>query len=231
MVRIGIVIASALALIGPLHGQPDAAPREMNRALRSLAEAKNYAWTSQDSPGPDAAPVKAEYEKGKPLHAVADKLECYRQGNHVVYLAEKEWTRSRTGTLSDPLRILGSVAKVRSLRLPHEEMAILLESGPKGEVAVRKEGKSQTKWTFALKEDAIRKLIPSQYAQVAKEGDIEIGGESGNLSHYRIRIALKGTIGNAEIDGQYVHVVSVTDIGSTMVMAPAAAVKLLESMP
>ncbi|MBX9681822.1 MAG: hypothetical protein K2X38_23940 [Gemmataceae bacterium] len=230
MVRISLVFASALASIGRLQAQPEGAPLQMNRVLRSVADAKNYAWTSQDSPGPEAAPVKAEYEKGKPLHVVADKLACYRQGNNVVYLADKEWARSRTGTLSDPLRILGPVAKVRSLRLPHEETTIVLESGPKGEVTVRKE-KTQTKWSFSLKEEAVRKLIPPRYSQVAKDGAIEIWGESGNLVRYRIQITLQGTIGNAEIDGQYLHVVAVKDIGDTMVMPPAAAMKLLEPMP
>ncbi|MFO0866857.1 MAG: hypothetical protein U0744_19835 [Gemmataceae bacterium] len=204
---------------------------DAKRGMQAFVEAKSYAWTSEEAPGAGVVPVVARYEKRKPLYVVADKLECYRQGNQVAYLGDQGWMRSRTGTLSDPLRILGSVAKVRSLTMPHEELTILLGSDLKEKRNSRTKDAKQTKWVFALTGDAVRKLVPPQYAQVAQEGEAEVWAQADKLVRYRIEIGLKGTIGNAEIDGKYTHQVNVDAIGRTIVTPPEAAMRQLEPMP
>jgi hypothetical protein len=231
MIRCTPILFALVAWTSLAAAQEADSMAEAKRALQALVEAKSYAWTSEESPGVGGAPVQARCEKNKPLHVIADKLECYRQANAVVYLGDQGWARSRTGTLSDPLRILGSVAKVRSLALPHEEAAILLGAKLAAKPNSWKQDGKTMKYVFALKDETVRKLTPMQYSQVTQEGEAEIWLEARNLVRYRIQIGLRGTIGNAEIDGQYVHVVSLSQIGQTTVVPPAAAMKLLEAAP
>src|SRR5215831_15948474 len=95
------------------------------KALQSLAAAGNYRFTASD--GGPAPAVEGKYQKGEPLYAKADRIEFFRKGETLVYFANNTWQRTRTGTVSDPLIVLGASARVRSLRTPHEELTDIVK--------------------------------------------------------------------------------------------------------
>src|SRR5215218_2298882 len=90
------------------------------KAVRALAEAPSYRFTVQDG---SAAAVVGTYQKEAPTHFKADGIEFFRRGDVLVVKDADGWRKTRTGTLSDPLPILGASARVRAARIPHEEAA------------------------------------------------------------------------------------------------------------
>src|SRR3954467_11841131 len=96
-----------------------AADDELATALKAVREAKSYAFTVKDGVGTAS---EGTYQMGVPVRIVADGIEFYRQADVLVYRQGDAWQRTRTGTLSDPLRILGASAKVKAAALPHEEL-------------------------------------------------------------------------------------------------------------
>ena len=73
-----------------------------------------------DSPGGGAGgPVGGKYERGQPVSLQADGVAFYKKGEAPVYEQAGRWRRTKRGTESDPLRILGASARARAVRLPH----------------------------------------------------------------------------------------------------------------
>src|SRR5262245_31564910 len=97
---------------------------QLGRALRSAAESTSYGYVVEEEPGKGTGgPVEGRYQKGRPCYFKADRLEFFQKGDTLIYKQGDRWKRSKTGTESDPLTVLGSVAKVRGVRLPHRELA------------------------------------------------------------------------------------------------------------
>jgi hypothetical protein len=205
------------------------AGKELDPALKNAQGWENYAFTIDEKPGPGTQGVlEAKYAKGKPLSCKADRIECYRKGDAVVYQDLGKWERSRTGRLSDPLRVLGTVAKVKAARLPHEEIAGLAKLIKDVKKAARKDA-GNTVYTADLDAKAARSLAREENRSVARSGTARfwVNGD-GKLIKYAVTIKLKGVIGNAEVDGKVVKTVKLSGAGSTEVKVPAAALKALE---
>src|SRR5436190_17088001 len=111
-----------LLMVLPFAGVAEDAA-DLSPAVKKATASDSYAFTVEEQLGP----VEGKYQKGKPLWCKADKIELFRKGETVAYKDGDKWLRSRTGTLSDPLRVLGAVAKVRGTRLPHEELAVVVK--------------------------------------------------------------------------------------------------------
>jgi len=142
--------------------------------------------------------VDGRFRQGSPLFVRADGIEFFRQGQRLVYLQDGKWQRTRTGTLSDPLRILGPTAKVQSVRVPHEELAQLSKS-------LKNAKKSGDLGTFILSgefgEAEARELARSEDREVARGGIVSVRIENGKVVKYQFAITLKGRRGNADVDG------------------------------
>ena len=142
--------------------------------------------------------VDGRFRQGSPLSVRADGIEFFRQGQRLVYLQDGKWQRTRTGTLSDPLRILGPTAKVQSVRVPHEELAQLSKS-------LKNAKKSGDLGTFILSgefgEAEARELARSEDREVARGGIVSVRIENGKVVKYQFAITLKGRRGNADVDG------------------------------
>src|SRR5205085_7280291 len=139
-----------------------------------------------------------------------------------------QWQRSKRGTLSDPLRVLGAVAKVIVVRLPHEELAgfekLLKEVRP----AKDKED-GNTVYAGDLTDEAVKKLARTEHRDVARSGSARVWvDDKGNVVKYAVTLKLLGRVGNAEVDGTATRTTTLSGAGGTKVEVPEAAKKALE---
>jgi hypothetical protein len=199
---------------------------ELAQALKKAGGWESYRFTTDEQPGPGTGgTLEAAYQKGKPLSCKADRIEFFKKGEVVAYREGDRWLRSRTGTLSDPLRVLGAVAKVRAVRLPHEEVAALTKAA--GAVKKEKDG-GHTVYHTELSEEAARTLARSEHRGVARGGSVRIWVGEGKLVKYTVTIKVQGRIGGADVDGTVVKTVTLSGVGSTEVTVPEGARKVLE---
>ena len=186
--KLTIAIVALTLLASNIH-----AGDELAKAVDAISKAESCTFAVQRGPG-DA--VDCKYQKGQPLHVVADKIEFYRQADILVYKQGDVWMRTRTGTLSDPLRILGASAKVRAVELPNDELTVLAKSLAQAKQAVDKS------WTLTLDADAARILAPIEDRDLAKSATARLWLDAdGKLTKYEIAVRVMGRRGNAEVDG------------------------------
>lgn len=196
---------------------------DLARVLKPVTGAESYVFSLKQGPGPG---VEGTYQKGSPVHFVADRLEFYREGDTLVYRQGDTWQRTRTGRLSDPLPILGASARVKAARLPHDELA---EVAAKAGDVRKSMGKDGTVYTGTLPEKAAKELARTEDRDLARSGTVTIRVDAkGRVSGYEISIELKGRRGNADVDGTVTRSVTVKDIGTAKVDVPAAAKKALQ---
>jgi hypothetical protein len=215
---------------GGLWLGPDGPDDELTRALNQAAAAERYAFTVEERPpsaGSDS-PLRAWYQKGRPLHATADGVELYKQGDAVVYRQGDRWLRSRRGTLSDPLPILGAVAKLNAVRPPHEEVAALaaeVKDVTKAEAAAG----GTTVYRGRLTEAAVKGLVRPEFREVTRGGEVSFRvGAGGGLVQYTLGVRVHGRRGDTEIDGTVTKTVTLGEVGTARVEVPEAARKALE---
>jgi hypothetical protein len=203
--------------------------KELTALARKAGAAKSYTFTVEQKPGPGAGrPVEGKYESGQPVYFKVEKIELFRKGEALAYQDAGGWHRSRTGRLSDPLRVLGATARVRGVRtLPHEELAGLGGDLQKVTKTAGKD-KGTTVYRGTLTAAALKKWAPTEVRAVANEGTVEVWVARGNVVRYTVALRLKGRLGGAEVDGTSTRTVELRDIGSTKVSVPAAARKALE---
>lgn len=197
---------------------------ELAKAVKAMTTADSYRFTVQD--GMLGAAVEVKFHKDAPLYCKADGIEFFRKGEVLVYKEGEAWQRTRTGTLSDPLRILGPSAKVRAVRLPHEELTILVRSLTK---VTKVEAKMGVFISGEFTEETAKKLARTEDRDNARHGTAKfrLDGE-GRLIHYEIAIRIQGKRGNAEVDGTVTRTVTLDGLGATKVDVPAAAKKALD---
>jgi hypothetical protein len=211
-----IAIVALTLLASNIH-----AGDELAKAVDALTKAESCTFAVQRGPG-DA--VDCKFQKGQPLHVVADKMEFYRQADILVYKQGDAWMRTRTGTLSDPLRILGASAKVRAVKLPLDELTVLAKS-----LAQAKQGADKS-WTVNLDADAARNLAPIEDRDLAKSATAKFWLDANSkLAKYEIAVRVLGRRGNAEVDGTVTRSITLTKVGVTEIDVPAAATKALDN--
>src|SRR5437868_290826 len=145
---------------------------DLAKAIQELGRAGSYQFTRT---GTNAA-VEGTYQKGSPVFLRADRVDFFRQGDKLVYKQGNTWLRTRTGTLSDPLAILGASAKVRAARLPHEELAKL---GKALTNASEAEEGGRTVYTAELGEAAARELASAEDRDLARGGTARLWLDKG----------------------------------------------------
>jgi hypothetical protein len=198
---------------------PARAGDDLGKALKAVTTADSYAFSVNEGTAKSA--VEAKYQKEVPLYYKADKVEFFRKGDVLIYNEKDAWQRTRTGTVSDPLRILGPSAKVRAIRLPHEELAIL----GKGLVKLKK---ADGGFSGDFDVDTARKLARTEDRDLARGGTAKLWLEGGKLAKYEIAIRVQGRRGNAEVNGVVSRTVIVSGVGMTKVELPEGAKKALE---
>lgn len=191
---------------------------DLAKVLAPVTTAESYAFTVANA---SEKAVECKYQKGMPLSVRADGIDFFRQDQIMVYEQGGVWQRTRTGTLSDPLRILIPSAKVRAIRLPHEELAIL----SKGLKNVKKDAMTLT---GELPADAAKSLARTEDRDLARGGSVKLWLDAqGRLVKYETSIRVQGRRGNAEVDGTVVKTVTLSNVGMTKVNVPAEAKKAL----
>lgn len=211
-----ILILVGLALIAGTARAGD----NLTKALRGVTSADSYSFTVQDNAANSSVEVK--FQKDVPLYCKADKIEFFRKAEVLVYKQDDAWQRTRTGTLSDPLRILIPSAKVRAVRLPHEELAIL------GKALVKFKTVEKVA-TGDFDAESAKKLARTEDRDLARGGTAKLWLDGdGKLVKYEIAILVQGVRGNAEVEGVMTRTVTVSALGTTKVELPAGAKKALE---
>src|SRR5262249_42252456 len=135
---------------------------------------------------------------------------------------------SRRGVTSDPLRVLGGLAKVNAVRLPHEELA---ELGRVLRGAKKADAPEDGLAVYAgeLSEEAAKGLVRPEHRGVARGGTGKVWvSAAGEPARYAFTVRLQGKVGNAEIDGAVTKTVTIRGAGKTAVEVPEAARKALE---
>lgn len=193
---------------------------DLAKALQAVSAANSYSFTLKDESANSS--VEARYQKTLPLYAKADKIEFFRKADVLVYKQKDVWQKTRTGTLSDPLLILGASAKVRAIKLPHDELALLGKS-------LANVKKADAILSGDIPEEAAKRLARSEDRDLARGGTAKLWLDGdGRLVKYEIAIRVQGRRGNAEVDGTMVRTVTVGDLGKTKVEVPEGAKKALE---
>jgi hypothetical protein len=202
---------------------------DLTKALQKTAALDRYTFQIEEKPGKGAGTgVEGAYQKGQPLSLKADKFEFFKSGDVLVYKQGDVWKRSKRGVESDPLIVLGAVAKVNAARLPHEELAALGKAVDKEKKADRTEDGCAV-YTAELTEEAAKKLAPTESQGVARGGTAKVWvNGDGAVVKYALSIRLKGRRGNVEVDGTAEKTVKLSDLGSAKVEVPEAAKKALD---
>jgi hypothetical protein len=208
-------LAVLLALILPAAARPDDAADL--RAAANKAASTSHAFTVTQGPG---KPLVGTWQKDRPLSVTADGIPFFKKGDKLVYKDAGKWQRTRTGTLSDPLRILGPSARVRALVPPQEELAHLAR-----EKAVKKDREG---YTVTLGEEASRAWVPPSERSVALGGTVRVTVAGGMVTKYVVKVRLKGRRGAVEVDGEATRTVELKDAGKAKVEVPKEVGKLLE---
>jgi hypothetical protein len=203
-----------LVLLLTLHADAD----DLRDAARKTAEQPGFSFTVKDGPG---KPLTGAWQKGKPLSVLADGVPFMRKGDVLVYKDAGKWQKTRTGTLSDPLRILGPSARVRTLVPPNEELARLAK-------AAKDVKKEKGGYTVTLTEEASKAWVPPSERGVAKGGTVRVRVAGGMVTGYEVKVRLSGKRGDAEVKGEMTRTVELKDVGKAKVDVPAEAGKLLE---
>jgi hypothetical protein len=225
--RAGAVLVSCLGLL-VLAAVGAGDDRKEEEALRQ-AVGKVAGWTGYSfriEAAPAGGAVEGKYEKDRPVWFKAEGIECFRKGDAVVYKQGERWLRSKTGRESDPLLVLGAVAKVRTARLPHEELAGFERYFQE---LRRGEDRDGTWYSGPLTAEAVKKLARSEDQGVARSGSARVWvGGKGDVVKYETVLRLQGRLGNAEIDGEAKKTVTLGDGGGVKVEVPEGAKKALQ---
>ena len=232
--KVLLIISLALALggTGQAGNKQGDSKKDLDKAIRTTAALKSYAFQINERPGQGSGGMfQGKFEQGKPIFFLADKIEFFKKGEAVAYKDGNKRERSRTGRLSDPLRVLGGVAKVRGARLPHDELSELAKHMKK--ITLAKEEPSSTVYSGIyqgeLEEAAARRLVPKALENVAQKGQAKIWiGLDGQVHKYSLTIPVEGRQGNLEIKGQVARTVLLTERGTAKITVPDGAKKALE---
>jgi len=219
-------LVTALLCLVPTAGGPD---RVLTEAVRKTTGLGSYAFTIDESPARGTAGAfQGKYVRGQPVFFMADKVEFLKKGEVLAYKDAGQWQRSKTGTQSDPLRILGAAAKVRGARLPHEELGELVK-GLQGVKKADGEPGGSTVYSGTLDKANAERLASPSLRAVAQDGQAKIWvGPDGQVHKYSLTIRVQGRLGNAEIDGRLTRTVTLSEHGSARLDVPEAAKAALE---
>src|SRR5205085_9762220 len=133
---------------------------------------QSYAFSIAERPGGGTGgAITGKYVRGQPTYFKSDGIDFFQKGQAIAYEQGGQWHRSKTGVASDPLRILGAVAKVRRARLPHEELTGFAKHFQR----VRKaQEKGQAVYSGALTDAAVKQLAPTEFRPVARRGQARV---------------------------------------------------------
>ena len=226
-----IAFSTIVLLTGAGQGGEDKADlgKALEKVSSTFAALKGYTFQIDERPGQGSGGMfQGKYEQGKPIFFLADKIEFFKKNETLAYKDTDKWERSRTGTLSDPLRILGAAAKVRGARLPHDEI-LELTKNIKQVKKIQDEKAKSTIFAGELEQAGARKLVPKSFEGVAQKGQAKIWvGLDGQINKYTLTIRVQGRQGNAEIDGEVSKTVALTGHGKTKIDVPEGANKALD---
>src|SRR5262245_22816559 len=194
---------------------------DLKKSLRTIGSAESYLFTVQDESG---SPVTGTYQKGSPIAMRADDIDFFREAKILVYRNGGIWTKTRTGTLSDPLPILAASAKVSNVRMPHEELMLV----DKAAQNIRKADGRKFDFLADLDAAGARSLARSEDRELARSGTVQfwVNGE-GQITKYRLTIRIQGKRGNADVDGIVTRTIALSDVGRAKVEVPDAVKMLL----
>jgi hypothetical protein len=218
----------ALALAQAADGNAVAA------AIAKTRTADRYAFKIETAilGGSSAQSTVAEgrYQKDQPAFLRSGELEVYRKGESMAVLKKDVWKKADGRDASRRLRGAFSVAGLRALRLPQEELAGLEKRFSAFRKLDAKEG-DQDVYTAELTEEAAREMYD---AHTERKAEVPPSGTgrfwitpAGELAMVEIIVRAKTKAKSNQDTGASLWI-TLSEVGTAKVEVPEAAAKALE---
>jgi hypothetical protein len=207
------------------------ADAEVVAALAKTRTADRYAFkveiSHQGGDGGQTASVEGRFQKEQPVWMKSGELEAFRKGDQMVVLRKGEWKPENRDTDRRRVRGVFNVGALRSLRLPHEELAGLEKRFTGFRKLESKEG-DQDVYVADLTETAGKAFI-AEHSERREEGTLEGTGRfwvmpEGRISMVEIIARIKKSKGK---DSGVSMWITMSDVGAAKVDVPESAAKVL----
>ena len=212
-----------------------AADPDLGAALDKVRNSERYAfkieWTRQAGENAVSDSLEGRFQKDQPAWMKSGELEVYRKGEALVHLRKGIWTTIPVKD-SDRRRTRDSVAPatLRTLRLPHEELAGLEKRFTEIKKLDAKEG-DQTVYVGELTEDAAKAFADANTERKLEGAPAGTGRfwvtPSGELAMVELIVRVKAKGKGARDPGVSMWI-TLKEVGTAKAEVPESAVKALE---
>jgi len=211
-----------------------AADPELTGALDKVKSAERYAFklesSVQNGENANSTVVEGRFEKDRPVWMKSGDTEVYRRGEHLALLRNGDWKRLEGKGGEQRRRGAFTPAALRTLRLPHEDMATLLKQFKEIKKLDAKEG-DQTVFVGEMTDEAAKAHLDAN-ASFDRRPDGPLAGTgrfwvtaSGELSMVEIIVRIKAKKGREHGVSTWV---TLSEIGTAKGEIPESALKALE---
>jgi len=208
---------------------------DLGAALDKVRHSERYAFkierTHQVGESAQNDSIEGRFQKDQPVWMKSGELEVYRKGEALVHLRKSLWTPIPVKD-SDRRRTRDSVAPatLRTLRLPHEELAGLEKRFTEIKKLEAKEG-DQTVYAGELTEDAAKAFADANTERKLEGAPAGTGRfwvtPAGELAMVELIVRVKAKGKGARDPGVSMWI-TLSDVGTAKVEAPESAVKALD---
>jgi len=204
-----------------------AADPDVSAALEKLKKADRYAFkvefVEEGATGRGrGSTIEGRYVKDQPTWLKSGELEVFRKGERLAIQKKNEW---RLLELRDGDKVRG---RMRSLRLPHEELADLTKQLVTLKKLDAKEG-DQSVYLGELSEEASRAFLDANSEKKLEGPPAGTGrvwlSAAGDLAMVEIIVRVKGKAKNPSGVSMWI---TLSEIGSLKAEIPESAVRALE---
>lgn len=218
---IGMIVALVLTQSGPQSG-PQSGQAEVAAALEKTRTSDRYSFKIET--GSTGLAVEGRYQKGLPVWMKSGDLEVFRQGETLVASRKGEWRKMdvRDG---DRGKVRGQASKtsLRTLRLPHEELAGLEKRFKEIRKLEAKEG-DQDVYLGELTAEAAR-----GYVEGAEIGTVRFWiTPAGTLAMVELLVRPKAKGKERGNDSGMSMWITLSEVGTAKGDVPEAALKAFE---
>jgi hypothetical protein len=211
-----------------------AADAELAAALEKARAADRYAFklesAHQGGESTRSTVVEGRFQKDRPVWLKSGDVEAYRKGEHLAVLKNGDWKRVEVREGDKRRRGLLAPELLRSVRLPHEELASILKQFKEIKKLDAKEG-DQTVFLGDMTDEAAKAFLDAN-TTFDRRPEGAPGGTgrfwlsaSGDLAMVEIIVRIKAKKGRDVGASTWI---TLSEIGTAKGEVPESAIKALE---